>query len=148
MSINEMIEQAMARAFFSSAYANQYDEAIEPGFSMAGRDFMDVLPAEIDPAALHAARTLKFDALRANQCASLVALYLNAHDALVMPAGDRALNPDMFGHYLAMQAMGHGVGLLDAFGEAVHAAVKVPYVEFSGASLERDYFPGDQCAPT
>jgi hypothetical protein len=52
---------------------------------------------------------------------------------------DRDLTPELFGHYLAMQAMGHGVGL-ESFGRAVRDAINVPYVEFGSHSLECDYF--------
>jgi hypothetical protein len=53
--------------------------------------------------------------------------------------GDRPNTIEMFGHYAAMQAMGHGVGLHDAFGSDIHDKIKIPYVEFSSCSLEKDY---------
>ena len=46
---------------------------------------------------------------------------------------------ESFGHYAAMQAMGHGVGLNDAFGDCAEF-IAVPYVEFGSHSLEKDYF--------
>lgn len=54
--------------------------------------------------------------------------------------GDRPNTMEFFGHYCAMQAMGHGVGLCDAFGSDVYKAIRVPYVEFGSHSLEKDYF--------
>jgi hypothetical protein len=39
-----------------------------------------------------------------------------------------------------MQAMGHGVGLDDAFGPKARDIVRVPYVEFGSHSLSKDYF--------
>ncbi|WP_429498802.1 hypothetical protein ACQUFY_05760 [Robbsia andropogonis] len=58
--------------------------------------------------------------------------------------GDRARTPEMLGHYLAMQAMGTGVGLHDAFGKVAYETIHVPYVEFGAHSLSRDYFGGPQ----
>ncbi|WP_213303499.1 hypothetical protein [Paraburkholderia sacchari] len=141
---SKVIERATARAFFASAWAEQYDEADDPGFSMSGRDFMSVIPGEADSAAVHAASTLVADLCRANRCVAMDELFMrcsamHSHEP-DRRRGDRPLTPDNFGHYLAMQAMGHGVGLADAFGDAVYRAIKVPYVEFGGASLERDYF--------
>ncbi|RQH02739.1 hypothetical protein [Paraburkholderia dinghuensis] len=144
MNLHDEILRGMARAFFASAYADQYDEADKPGFRMSGRDFMDVIPGETDPAALHAARTFAMGLCSENHCVALDELFMRCSATHsyepVRRRGDRELTPDLFGHYLAMQAMGHGVGLRDAFGDVVYQAVKVPYVEFGGYSLERDYF--------
>jgi hypothetical protein len=139
----DTVQEAMAKAFFASAYADQYDECTsnggDPGFSPSGCDWMDLIPDAMDPAAIHAAHNLTADLLRANKSGSLAELMEFAEK--LGPNGDRDLTSDMFGHYLAMQAMGHGVGLYDAFGKAVYKGIKVPYTEFSGASLENDYFP-------
>jgi hypothetical protein len=77
-----------------------------------------------------------------NGDATLEALFDKA-EAIIETSGggDRELSPEMFGHYLAMQAMGHGVGLSDAFGREVREAIKVPYLEFTNLDLEGDYFP-------
>lgn len=111
---------------------------------------MDQLPAVIDPAALHAADTLAASMLHANGLKSapfdLESLFLRAVEIAENSddKGDREHSPEMFGHYCAMQAMGHGVGLSDAFGRRVYDAIRVPYTEFGGYSLERDYFePGE-----
>ena len=135
------IRDAMAKAFFASAYADQYDEAENPGFSASGCDWLDLMPDDMDPAALHAADTLVMDMLRANGGKNAESLldFVREHSA-----GDREATAEMFGHYLAMQAMGHGVGLGDAFGRVVYESVKVPYVEFSGGSLANDYFTNQE----
>lgn len=130
------IREAMAKAFFASAWADQCEEAGESG-QLSGVDIMDVMPSTLDPAAIHAARTLAFDMVAANGGASLESLLERVQ---AVADGDREPTAEMFGHYAAMQAMGHGVGLGDAFGSAAREAVKVPYVEFSGYSLERTYF--------
>lgn len=131
--MSQEIKDAMARAFFASAFADQADECEQP---LRG-EIMDQLPDEIDPAAIHAAETLARDMIRANGGRSLDELFsfVVAHGC-----GDRDNSEEMFGHYCAMQAMGHGVGLGDAFGSAVYNAIKVPYCEFDSHSLERDYF--------
>ena len=134
MTIEQTIELHMARAFFASAWAD-YIEEIGDASRFSGRDIMGLMPAEIDPAAFHAARTLRFDMERANgkPIGAILADAIESHD------GDRPATVEFFGHYCAMQAMGHGVGLWDAFGDAVYQSVRVPYVEFGSHSLEKDY---------
>lgn len=138
MYSDETIKHHMALAFFASAYADQAEECEQP---LRG-EIMDQLPETVDPAAIHAARTAAFDALRANGCKTLSELLEKVQTIQEETGthGDRDPNEEMFGHYLAMQAMGHGVGLDDAFGRAVYDAITVPYVEFGSHSLERDYF--------
>lgn len=145
MTITEQIERAMARAFFACAWADQVEETDDPAApNLSGQEIMDVCPKQIDPAARHAAQTLRMDMVRVNKAIArdMDSLYRHAECAQVIfnQTGDRPLTPEMFGHYCAMQAMGHGVGLCDAFGEAVYEKIKVPHVEFSGSSLEKDYF--------
>lgn len=143
--MESLILEAMAKAFFASAYADAYDsavsEGIDPGFNPSGCEWMDLLPEEMDPAAEHAARTLAMDLQRVNGGMSLDELFMLTESVIAEHGGgDRDLSSEMFGNYLAMQAMGHGVGLSDAFGQAVDDAITVPYVEFTDLSLERDYF--------
>lgn len=126
-------EHHAARAFFASAWADARDGA---GESCPG-EIMDQMPPELDPAAIHAARTLRMDLERANKSTVPDMLGTIAEHA----CGDRDPTPEYFGHYAAMQAMGHGVGLGDAFGSHVRELISVPYCEFGSYSLERDYFP-------
>jgi hypothetical protein len=128
-------EKYAARAFFASAWADAADESENSPIG-PGTEIMDVVPDEIDPAAVHAARTLRMDIERVN-AASINHLMLRIKK---IANGDRPATVEFFGHYAAMQAMGHGVGLYDAFGSDVHEMVKVPYIEFGSHSLERDYF--------
>lgn len=132
--MKDQILKGMAKAFFASAYADQADECGQP---LHG-EIMDQLPDDIDPAALHAANTLANDMVWKSSTNNLDGLYLLAlrQDS---SGADRELTPELFGHYCAMQAMGHGVGL-DSFGQAVYDAIKVPYIEFGSYSLEKDYF--------
>jgi hypothetical protein len=141
------IMDGMALAFFASAYADQADDAGQPLYG----DIMEQMPAQTDPAAVHAARTLVialqsanpelFGHWRAEGFADVDGLpyMLDVCRQLPSDGADRELTPELFGHYLAMQAMGHGVGL-EMFGDAVRDAITVPYVEFGSHSLECDYF--------
>ena len=128
-------EKYAARAFFASAWADAADNAVN-GPNLSGCEIMDVMPDDIDPAAVHAARTLRMGIERINKLT--VTEMLQAIE--VLAHGDRPATMEFFGHYSAMQAMGHGVGLRDAFGSEVYESVKVPYIEFGEHSLERDYF--------
>lgn len=142
MTIDEQILNAMARAFFASAWAGLQDEE-DPDdptqVNLSGKEIMDVMPTEIDPAARHAAKTLQFDLLRTNAWLQDLTALVDYIQYRVPHGGDRPRTPENIGHYLAMQAMGHGVGLLDAFGKAAYETIHVPYVEFGPHSLERDY---------
>jgi hypothetical protein len=137
-TVANTIKHHMAKAFFASAWADARDEA---GEGCAG-EIMDQMPTTIDNAALHAADTLAADMCKAHGCYSIdnvfnrvAVIQRNTGDS-----GDRAVTPEMFGHYCAMQAMGHGVGLYDAFGAEVHKQITVPYCEFGSHSLALDYF--------
>lgn len=129
---NREFERHAARAFFASAWANAKEEA---GESMAGVEIMDILPQRVGPAATHAARILRMDMERENHASIADMMQIVRQHG----AGDRHTTLKFFGHYAAMQAMGHGVGLRDAFGAKVSQRIKVPYMEFSSASLEKDY---------
>lgn len=124
-------EHHAARAFFASAWADAVEENGEP---LRG-EIMSQMPTEIDSAAIHAARTLRMDMELLNRRTVADMLGQLERDG----DGDRDNTMEFFGHYAAMQAMGHGVGLCDAFGQDVHETIKVPYVEFGSHSLEKDY---------
>lgn len=143
MTLSQQIRIGMAKAFFCSAYADMAEES-DNCPDMTDRDWMDVLPGVIDPAALHAAATLLNDMCRVNNVTDIAMLYSRArhvsNDSGWLAQGDREFTGANFGHYCAMQAMGHGVGLADAFGQAAYDAIEVPYVEFGAHSLSVDYF--------
>lgn len=117
--------RGMALAFFACTYADQADECGQP---LSG-EIMNQLPDEIDPAALHAATTLHFDLERVNGC-PLLELYTRHPGSTD--------DPEQWGHYAAMQAMGQGVGLRDY--DITDEQVKVPYACFDSGCLEKDYF--------
>ena len=128
MDANKEFTTHAARAFFACAWA----DAIEENGGALGGQIMDQMPDDIDPAAIHAADTLLFDMLRANGCKTAADMLEKCPDD-----GDRPHSLESLGHYAAMQAMGHGVGLEDAFGD--HDCLSVPYIEFGSHSLEKDY---------
>lgn len=125
-------QQHAARAFFASAWAEAEEDAgqAQPG------EIMSRIPAVIDTAAWSAARTLLMDMELRNKKTMTEMIQIVQSQG----NGDRPNTVEFFGHYAAMQAMGHGVGLADAFGEAVREQVQVPYVEFGMHSLSKDYF--------
>ena len=116
----ESILRGMARAFFASAWADQADEC---GESLRG-EILDQIPADFDPAAIRAADTLLKDIES-----------LHGPIESVYESNRGGLDWITWGHYAAMQAMGHGVGLWEYGIEA-----RIPYVEFGSHSLEKDYF--------
>lgn len=124
-----------ARAFFACAWADAADESENSPIG-PGTEIMSVMPDTIDPAAIHAARTLRMDIERENNASIYQLMAIIERDG----DGDRENTVEMFGHYAAMQAMGHGVGLHDAFGSDIYDAIKIPYCEFGSHSLEKDYF--------
>lgn len=128
-------EEHAAKAFFASAWADAADEYEDSPIG-PGVDIFDVMPEEIDPAAKHAARTLRIgiESMNGKTIGDMLGIIERDGD------GDRPNTIESFGHYAAMQAMGHGVGLRDAFGSDVSDAIKIPYVEFGAHSLEKDYF--------
>ena len=135
MTSIQQFELHAARAFFASAWADACDES-EQSALIAGAEILDVMPDELDPAAVHAAQTLRMDIERLNgKTIDEMMAYI-----VTNPHGDRPPTLEMFGHYAAMQAMGHGVGLHDAFGRPVDRNIHVGYVEFGSHSLSRDYF--------
>ena len=134
-TLNEQFTQYASRAFFASGWADQCEESDDAAL-LSGQEIMGIVPPDVDPSAIHAANTLFMDMARINGCG--IAELMRIVEEL--GAGDRENTIEHFAHYCAMQSMGHGVGLRDAFGDDVYARVKVPHVEFGGHSLARDYF--------
>ena len=124
-----------SRAFFGSAWADQCEEC-EQSSMLSGREILSIMPHQVDPAAIHAAKTLLMDVERINEKSIEQLMGMIERDG----DGDRPNTAEFFGHYAAMQSMGHGVGLYDAFGSGIAHEIKIPYVEFGSHSLEKDYF--------
>lgn len=149
----KQIKEGMSKAFFACAYADQWEESEDKTLNPSGCDWMNLIPDEIDSAAVHAADVLTIGMMHKNQdnpkCHSLVGNFatlssiynfaLQIQEELGENNSNKELTPELFGHYCAMQAMGAGVGL-ESFGKSVRDAIKVPYVEFGPYSLSKDYF--------
>lgn len=129
---DEVFEHFAARAFFASAWADQCEETGNAGM-MSGKQILDLIPHRFDPAAMHAAKTLRMDMEKENN-SSVLAMFANVSDKID--------SLSTFAHYCAMQAMGHGCGLGDYGIDA--DLISVPYVEFGSHSLESDYFEGTE----
>lgn len=140
------VKQGIARAFFLSAYAYAWENADDSSEnkrklgSMAGVNWETVAPKENDPAAESAADAFAETLQKDNGAADLADLYHKAMEVKEFCRGDRDMTPHNFGWYCAFQAMGHGVGLGTAFGDAVRDFVKVDWMEFSFFDLTKDYF--------
>ena len=133
--IKKAFIQHASLAFFASAWADQCDESDNAAL-LSGQEILGIMPPDNDPSAICAAKTLCMDMERINQCG--IAELMRIVEEL--GAGDRENTIEHFAHYCAMQAMGHGIGLRDAFGADIYARIKVPHVEFGGYSLSVDYF--------
>lgn len=138
--IRHEILEHMARAFFACAWADWADE-YGPGTQGNGVDVMDEMPTEIDPAARHAAGRLteSLESLHGKRIEEIFeqAVEISGDD------GDREKTPEMFGHYAAMGAMGHGVSLYDALGTKAAEFVNTSacYMEFSPYDLDGAKYP-------
>src|SRR5690606_39801115 len=73
-------------------------------------------------AAIEAANELESEFLRENTMFASLAEFLHYVQYSFRHGGDRPRTAEMLGHYLAMQAIGHGVGLSDAFGKIGRAS--------------------------
>jgi hypothetical protein len=114
LETSDLVQFGIARAYFADAWARREEQDPE-GMNFSGVEIFDVVPDEIAPEALNAAATLAKALLECNGVGSLGELYRRAEDIEPSRYADRALAPELFGHYLGMEAMGHGVGL-DSFG--------------------------------
>lgn len=142
--VRDEILEHMAKAFFACAWAD-YSERVGPHYP-AGCQIMDEMPDELDPAATEAAEGLAAS-LEAAHGLPLSEIFRKAVEiSEANDAGDRERTAEMFGHYAAMGAMGHGVGLWDALGGEACDFVERQgphkhYVEFSMFDLDADKYP-------
>lgn len=140
--MNKDILNGMAKAFFASSWA---DLAEETGNSsiLCGAEIMDIMPADIDPGAIRAAERLYCNFEKAfndfhGEGDTLDGAYIWLHGVESMPGETETKQAENFGHYAAMQAMGHGVGLWEYVPHQI--SDHVPNQEFSYFDLENEYF--------
>lgn len=141
MSRNETrheITRNMALAFFACAWADWADE-YGPGTQGNGVDVMDEMPEELEPSAVYAAFDLcaRMERQHGMHMADLFAKAVEVSG----DDGDRAKTPEMFGHYAAMGAMGHGVNLYDALGSKAAKFVNTPWREYGHFEWTDPRFP-------
>ena len=121
---DDEIREAMARAFFVDWYASEQErrqeEGLKANIARGGEDWMDVAPGTSRAAKKHA-REYAVKLSAANKGATLTDLYAAALNA--GGSGDART----FGHYMAMQAMGHGVSWFD---DNPEFPIEVPHGEF------------------
>lgn len=120
MNTKDKILHGMAVAFFACAWADAAEDAGQEQI-MSGREILSIMPTDIDPSALHAAKTLCHGIESAHPGLADIELIYKACTLMDSTGADRALTPDLFGH-------------------AVRDKVRVPYIEFGSHSLEREYF--------
>ena len=136
--IRTEILEHMARAFFGTAWADWEDQY---GEGTGGMEVMEVMPDEIDPAASQAAGSLveSLEALHGKRIEDIFeeAVKLSGDD------GDRPKTPEMFGHYAAKGALGHGVSLYDAIGRKAAEFVNTSacHMEFTYYDLDETKYP-------
>lgn len=132
---NEIIRHA-ARALFASAWAD-YQERAPDGVNMSGCEILDIAP-ETPIEALRAAVRLVRRVERMN--GERIDATLERAAGLPDRYADRDCDPEHFGHYLAMQAMGTGVGL-ESVCDHDALALKLPWCEFSYFDLNPETYP-------
>lgn len=130
------IRDGMARALWVTAYADFADEADDEDQyprARGGQDWMDVAP-ETPDAAYKAADDLVALFVAKNDVPDMLHLFKTA-----MAVGGPAADPGEFGHYMAMEALGHGVSWFD---DHPKFEVKFPHFEchFDGDEL---YWSGE-----
>jgi hypothetical protein len=111
--MEDTIAEAMGRALFVCAYADAIEAGeIEGDKAGTGQDWMDVAPATPRRFLNDGWRLLgKFEQLNGMHIACLWAAACRADG--VDSAEPPSEHVDKFGHYLAMQALGHGVSWFD-----------------------------------
>lgn len=100
------IRAGMVRAFFATAWA---DEVERNGGSLSGLEITDVMPKRADPEAFNAADSLIAKMGGPDTVCSIYATNRQGYEGGKLIT----LSLETWGHYCAMDAMGHGVGLAD-----------------------------------
>lgn len=131
------ITHHVARALFASAWAD-YQEQSPDGMNLSGCEILDVMPQDIPTEATQAAERLIAEVERLN--GEPIDRSLERAQALPDPFADRECDAEYFGHYLAMQAMGSGVGL-ESVCDRDALALKLPWIEFSYLELDPEEYP-------
>lgn len=132
----------VARALFASAWAD-YQEQSPDGMNLSGCEIMDCMPQDIPVEAVGAANLLVAKVEKLN--GETIVQTLERAQRLPDRHADRECDAEHFGHYLAMQAMGSGVGLENVCDRAA-LGLKLPYFEFSYMDLNPEEYPDFETA--
>ncbi len=115
---HEEIVEHMARAFFACAWSDYVDEYT--AMNLGGCDRLDVMPRDMDPPAIplpsRAAACKWARELESAYGRPLVEIYQSSV-AITGSDGSHGKTPEVFGHHVAMQAMGYGLHIQDPFGK-------------------------------
>lgn len=115
--IADEIIEGMSKSIFACAWASWQEEQ---GISLGPGDIMEKIP-NVPIEAKRKAVEIVYEIEQANQC-SLVKLYYRAAQA-----DGAEVDPENFGYYLGLQALGTGSRWFDSHKEF---PLKVPYTEF------------------
>jgi hypothetical protein len=136
-TVEETIINSMARTLHVCAYADAHDNHDLPEGSPGashGEDWMDVAPDTSDEAKMFAAvlagriQEMNGKSLLFLIRDAAIADGINPDECYDQPVGRRGHTYcEMFGHYLAMQSLGHGVSWFD---DHEKFPLKTPLVEF------------------
>jgi hypothetical protein len=109
MSVKQEIIDAAARAGFVQAWASYMEEkGKSPG--RGGQDLMDLAPKTPSKAKTWAKKLI--DRMEEINGTTAAKMYANAAQ-ISLSHGKGGVEPETFGHYTAMQALGHGVAWSD-----------------------------------
>ena len=132
---DEIVEHA-ARALFGNAWADYQDRSPE-GENLSGCEILDVMP-DVPEEATNAAKKLVHEVADLN--GNTITQLMYKAEGLPHDYADRECNAEHFGHYLAMQALGTGVGL-ESVCDSEALALKLPHCEFTYYDLNPEDYP-------
>lgn len=148
LALSNTIVEGMARALFVSTYAEWAEEMCQrgidplPPIAKGGEDWMDVAPETPKEAMVYAWRLCGM--IEEANHLNIYCLAAAAHKA-DWPDRDPCDRPSgydkMFGHYLAMQAMGHGVSWFD---DHEKFPLHVPHVSFGPDEVGVQVLPAEE----
>lgn len=125
------IADSIARTLFVTAWADRQEERGKR--FPPGTELMDVAPKTPQYAKYEAWRLIgKIELLNEMNIHSLFAQAVRAEGFEDYYGGDLpegAITEDTFGHLVAMESLGHGVGLADDYPKAAET-IKLPLIEF------------------
>lgn len=132
------VVQAASRAFFVDAWTNR---AAALGHTFPGENLMDVAPE--NPEDVQEWGTRFIQTVERLNDKDIRLLYEEAAGAGTPSDHRTEPTPETFGHYLAMQSLGHGVSWYDDHPEPSGGAIRLPNVETAVAVDPGDVFSSE-----